>query len=449
MKITLQIVYYLILTPSINWGLTLKKYFYLSLLSFSIFSFSADYDFSGYTKYLDKEINKGNFPGFVTLIYKDGKVIFSDSRGFADIEDSVALNEDSLFRIYSMTKPITGAALMILVEQGKVSLNDPVAKYIPEFKNTKVLNSKTNQLEKLDREVTLIDLATHSSGLTYSFVDRGKIKEIYDQEKIYPYYFLDNVSLERPAKKSYPDICTLSEKVATLPLVHQPGEKWTYSIGMDILGCVIERVSKLSLGEFLKKNIFDPLGMEDTFFQVPNSKQNRMIDLYAHKKGFKRYGVEAPDIRNIKNKNLFLLDPKEDSFFFQKVSIEDGGSGLVSTANDYLKFATMLLNKGSYNGRKILNSETVEVMTSNQSEKKAKPFKVDAFGQGVTIGVALNAKKMWMKRGNNSFFWGGAASTDFWVDPENDLIFVSMSQVLGSPNIDRKLERLLYKALGI
>ena len=427
----------------------MKKYFYLSLLSLSIFSFSADYDFSGYTKYLNKEINKGNYPGFVTLIYQNGEIIFSDTRGFSDIEDQIPLNEDSLFRIYSMTKPITGTALMILVEQGKVSLSDPVAKYIPEFKNTKVLNTKTNQLEKLDREITLLDLATHSSGLTYSFVDRGKIKEIYDQEKIYPYYFLDNVSLERPAKKSYPDICTLSEKVATLPLVHQPGEKWTYSIGMDILGCVIERASNLSFGEFLKKNIFDPLDMEDTFFEVPNSKQKRMIDLYAHKKGFKRYGVETPDMRDIKNKNLFLLDPKEDSFFFQKVSIEDGGSGLVSTANDYLKFATMLLNKGSYNGRKILNPETVEVMTSNQSEKKAKPFKVDAFGQGVTIGVALNAKKMKMKRGDNSFFWGGAASTDFWVDPENDLIFVSMSQVLGSPNIDRKLERLLYKALGI
>ena len=428
----------------------MKKYFYLSLLSFSIFSFSADYDFSGYTKYLDKEINKGNFPGFVTLIYKDGKVIFSDSRGFADIEDSVALNEDSLFRIYSMTKPITGAALMILVEQGKVSLNDPVAKYIPEFKNTKVLNSKTNQLEKLDREVTLIDLATHSSGLTYSFVDRGKIKEIYDQEKIYPYYFLDNVSLERPAKKSYPDICTLSEKVATLPLVHQPGEKWTYSIGMDILGCVIERVSNLSFGEFLKKNIFDPLGMEDTFFEVPNSKQNRMIDLYAHKKGFKRYGVETPDMRNIKNKNLFLLDPKEDSFFFQKVSIEDGGSGLVSTANDYLKFATMLLNKGSYNGKKILNPETVEVMTSNQSEKKAKPFKVDAFGQGVTIGVALNAKKMRMKRGDNSFFWGGAASTIFWVDKKKNITATMMTQYMPSDKypIREELKTLLYSSLS-
>ena len=156
----------------------MKKYFYLCLFTFSFFSFSADFDFSGYTKFLDKEINKGNFPGFVTLVYKNGKVIFSDSRGFADIDDSIALTADSLFRIYSMTKPITGTALMILVEQGKVYLSDPVAKYIPEFKNTKVLNTKTNQLEKLDREITLLDLATHSSGLTYSFVDRGKIKEI-------------------------------------------------------------------------------------------------------------------------------------------------------------------------------------------------------------------------------------------------------------------------------
>ncbi len=179
----------------------MKKYFYLTLLFLSIFSFSADYDFSGYTKYLNKEINKGNYPGFVTLIYQNGEIIFSDTRGFSDIEEQVPLNEDSLFRIYSMTKPITGAALMVLVEQGKVSLSDPVEKYIPEFKNTKVFNKKTKQLENLDRSITLLDLATHSSGLTYSFIDKGKIKEIYDQEKIYPYYFLDNVSLERPAKK--------------------------------------------------------------------------------------------------------------------------------------------------------------------------------------------------------------------------------------------------------
>jgi CubicO group peptidase (beta-lactamase class C family) len=427
----------------------MKKYFYFCLLAFSTVCFSIDYDFSSYTNYLTKEINKGNYPGFVTLIYKNGEIIFSDTRGFSDIEEEIPLKEDSLFRIYSMTKPITGVALMILVEQGKVSLSDPVEKYIPEFKNTKVFNKKSKQLETLSRSLTILDLATHSSGLTYSFVDKGKVKEIYDREEIYPYYFLDNISLERPAKKSYSDNCTFSEKVATLPLVHQPGEKWTYSIGMDILGCVIERAANQSFGEFLKKNIFDPLDMKDTFFEVPGSKQNRMIDLYAHKKGFPRYGVETPDMKNSKNRKLFLLDPKEDSFFFQKASIEDGGSGLVSTANDYLKFATMLLNNGSLNGRKILKPETVKIMTSNQVEKKAKPFGFDAFGMGVTIGVALDAKKMRMKRGDNSFFWGGAANTDFWVDPSNDLIFISMSQVLGSPEIDRKLERLVYKALGI
>jgi len=427
----------------------LKKYLYLCFLSFSIYSFSSDYDFSGYTKFLSKEIDKGNYPGFVTFIYQKGKIIFSDTRGFSDIEEKIPLREDSLFRIYSMTKPITGAALMILVEQGKVSLLDPVEKYIPEFKNTKVFNKKTNQLESLNRSVTLLDLATHSSGLTYSFVDKGEIKKIYDQENIYPYYFLDNISLERPAKKGYPDICTFSEKVATLPLVHQPGEKWTYSIGMDILGCVIERASNLSFGEFLQKNIFDPLEMNDTFFKVPVSKQKRMIDLYAHKKGFKEYGLDVPDSKGSKKKKLILLDPKEDSFFFQDTSIEDGGSGLVSTARDYLKFATMLLNKGSLNGVRILKEETVEIMISNQAEKKAKPNRFDAFGQGVTVGVALNAKKLRMKRGNNSFFWGGAARTIFWVDPENDLVFVNMSQALGSPRINSKVEKLVYKALGI
>jgi CubicO group peptidase (beta-lactamase class C family) len=231
--------------------------------------------------------------------------------------------------------------------------------------------------------------------------------------------------------------------------VHQPGEKWTYSIGMDILGCVIERVSNQSFGEFLKKNIFDPSEMKDTFFEVPSSKQKRMIDLYAHKKGFKEYGVEVPDSITSQKNKLILLDPKEDSFFFQGASIEDGGSGLVSTAKDYLKFATMLLNKGSLNGVRILNPETVEIMTSNQVTKKAKPYKFDAFGFGVTVGVALNSKKMRMKRGDDSYFWGGAARTLFWVDPKNDLVFVNMSQVLGSPRINNKIEKLVYKALGI
>ena len=421
----------------------------LLLILFSSLIISKNYDFSSYTDFLDKEIKKGNFPGFVTLIYKNGEVIFSDNRGFSDIEEGTPLNKDSLFRIYSMSKPVTGVALMILVERGLISLEDPVYKFIPEFKNTKVYDKKTKSNIDLMRSIKIIDLATHSSGLTYSFVDKGKIKEIYENENIYPYYVQDNIFSVESFEKSYKDVCSFSEKVASLPLVHQPGEKWTYSIGMDILGCVIERASNMKFGEFLQKNIFDPLEMNDTFFQVPLDKMYRMTNLYGHKNGFKRYGITLPEEIKKQKKKLVLVDNRKNSFSYQKPSIEDGGSGLVSTASDYLKFAKMLLNKGSLNGTRVLKKDSVETMVSNQVEKKAKPFKFDPFGMGVTIGVALNAKKMRMKRGDNSYFWGGAARTLFWVDPENDLVFVNMSQVLGSPRINNKVEKLVYKALGI
>ncbi len=426
---------------------SLYKNFSLVLILFSSLLVSKNYDFSSYTDFLDKEIKKGNFPGFVTLIYKNGEVIFSDNRGFSDIEEGTPLNKDSLFRIYSMSKPVTGVALMILVERGLIALDDPLYKYIPEFKETKVYDNKTKSYIDLKRSIKIIDLATHSSGLTYSFVDKGKIKEIYENENIYPYYVQDNIFNVESFEKSYKDVCSFSEKVASLPLVHQPGAKWTYSIGMDILGCVIERASNKKFGEFLQKNIFDPLEMNDTFFQVPSDKKNRMTNLYGHKNGFKRYGITLPKEIKKQKKKLVLIDNRKNSFFYQKPSIEDGGSGLVSTASDYLKFAKMLLNKGSLNGERILKEESVKTMVSNQVEKKAKPFKFDPFGMGVTIGVALNAKKMRMKRGDNSFFWGGAASTDFWVDPLNDLIFINMSQSLGSPEILNKMEKLIYKSI--
>ena len=162
----------------------LYKKLTLLLILFSSLLISKDYDFSSYTDFLDKEIKKGNFPGFVTLIYKNGEVIFSDNRGFSDIEEGTPLNKDSLFRIYSMSKPVTGAALMILIERGIISLDDPVYKFIPEFQNTKVYDKKNKSIIDLKRPIKIIDLATHSSGLTYSFVDKGKIKEIYEKENI-------------------------------------------------------------------------------------------------------------------------------------------------------------------------------------------------------------------------------------------------------------------------
>jgi CubicO group peptidase (beta-lactamase class C family) len=403
-------------------------------------------DFSRLTKMLHKQVKKGNYPGFFTLIQKDGELIYSDIVGFSNIEEGVKLDKDSLFRIYSMTKPITGVALMIAVDKGLVNLSDPVSKYIPEFASTKVLSENNSDLLDLTKPITLLELATHTSGLAYSFSIKGKIKEFYEKQKIYPYYAIDNFNDDLSLEKFYSNICEFSQKVATVPLAHQPGDKWTYSIGMDILGCVIERAAKITFGKFLEENIFEPLDMNDTFFQVPKEKRFRMTNLYAHIDGFDQFGVEPPKGDKKSKSKLVLVDKANSSAYFNKVSIEDGGSGLVSSAQDYLKFGQMLLERGVYQGKRIISEESYRTLTSNQLNEKNQRF--DAFGFGITLGISLDSSKLRQKRGDGSFFWGGAAKTKFWVDPENNLVLVNMTQLLGSPkDLGRNIDKLVYKDL--
>jgi CubicO group peptidase (beta-lactamase class C family) len=403
-------------------------------------------DFSRLTKMLHKQVKKGNYPGFFTLIQKDGELIYSDIVGFSNIEEGVKLDKDSLFRIYSMTKPITGVALMIAVDRGLVNLSDPVSKYIPEFASTKVLSENNSDLLDLVKPITLLELATHTSGLAYSFSIKGKIKEFYEKQKIYPYYAIDNFNDDLSLEKFYSNICEFSQKVATVPLAHQPGEKWTYSIGMDILGCVIERAAKITFGKFLEENIFEPLDMNDTFFQVPKNKRFRMTNLYAHIDGFDQFGAELPKGYKKSNSKLVLVDKANSSAYFNKVSIEDGGSGLVSSAQDYLKFGQMLLERGVYQGKRIISEESYRTLTSNQLNEKNQRF--DAFGFGITLGISIDSSKLRQKRGDGSFFWGGAAKTKFWVDPENNLVLVNMTQLLGSPkDLGRNIDKLVYKDL--
>lgn len=403
-------------------------------------------DFSRLTKMLHKQVKKGNYPGFFTLIQKDGELIYSDIVGFSNIEEGVKLDKDSLFRIYSMTKPITGVALMIAVDKGLVNLSDPVSKYIPEFASTKVLSENNSDLLDLVKPITLLELATHTSGLAYSFSIKGKIKEFYEKQKIYPYYAIDNFNDDLSLEKFYSNICEFSQKVATVPLAHQPGEKWTYSIGMDILGCVIERAAKITFGKFLEENIFEPLDMNDTFFQVPKNKRFRMTNLYAHIDGFDQFGVEPPKGDKKSKSKLVLVDKANSSAYFNKVSIEDGGSGLVSSAQDYLKFGQMLLERGVYQGKRIISEESYRTLTSNQLNEKNQRF--DAFGFGITLGISIDSSKLRQKRGDGSFFWGGAAKTKFWVDPENNLVLVNMTQLLGSPkDLGRNIDKLVYKDL--
>ena len=427
--------------------LHLKILIYISfiLFSFSVSGENESYNFSSLSKFLNKEISKGRYPGFLTLIKKDGKVIYQDVSGFSDVKNKTPLQRDSLFRIYSMTKPVTGVALMIAVDQGLLKLSDPVSKYIPEFKDTRVL-LRGNKTESLKRDITLLDLATHTSGLAYTFSIKGELQDIYLKEKIFPYYALDTLDDDIKPEKLYENICSFSKKVASVPLAHQPGEKWTYSIGMDILGCVIEKASNMTFGDFLKSNLFDPLNMKDTFFKVPEEKQQRMTNLYAHHNAFKAFSIELPDNLKGKKPKMHLVDSQENSLYYKDITVEDGGSGLVSTGDDYLNFADMLLNKGVFNGKKILSSESYKVLISNQLNENNSRF--SGFGMGITLGIALDSKKIRLRRGDNSFFWGGAAKTKFWVDPENNLTVVHMTQLIGTPrDLTNKIDKLIYKEI--
>ena len=427
--------------------LHLKILIYISfiLFSFSVSGENESYNFSSLSKFLNKEISKGRYPGFLTLIKKDGKVIYQDVSGFNDVKNKTPLQRDSLFRIYSMTKPVTGVALMIAVDQGLLKLSDPVSKYIPEFKDTKVL-LRGNKTESLKRDITLLDLATHTSGLAYTFSIKGELQDIYLKEKIFPYYALDTLDDDIKPEKLYENICSFSKKVASVPLAHQPGEKWTYSIGMDILGCVIEKASNMTFGDFLKSNLFDPLNMKDTFFKVPEEKRQRMTNLYAHHNAFKAFSIDLPDYLKGKKPKMHLVDSLENSLYYKDITVEDGGSGLVSTGDDYLNFADMLLNKGVFNGKKILSSESYKVLISNQLNENNSRF--SGFGMGITLGIALDSKKIRLRRGDNSFFWGGAAKTKFWVDPENNLTVVHMTQLIGTPrDLTNKIDKLIYKEI--
>ena len=427
--------------------LHLKILIYISfiLFSFSVSGENESYNFSSLSKFLNKEISKGRYPGFLTIIKKDGKVIYQDVSGFNDVKNKTPLQRDSLFRIYSMTKPVTGVALMIAVDQGLLKLSDPVSKYIPEFKDTRVL-LRGNKTESLKRDITLLDLATHTSGLAYTFSIKGELQDIYLKEKIFPYYALDTLDDDIKPEKLYENICSFSKKVASVPLAHQPGEKWTYSIGMDILGCVIEKASNMTFGDFLKSNLFDPLNMKDTFFKVPEEKRQRMTNLYAHHNAFKAFSIELPDYLKGKKPKMHLVDSQENSLYYKDITVEDGGSGLVSTGDDYLNFAEMLLNKGVFNGKKILSSESYKVLISNQLNENNSRF--SGFGMGITLGIALDSKKILLMRGDNSFFWGGAAKTKFWVDPENNLTVVHMTQLIGTPrDLTNKIDKLIYKEI--
>lgn len=436
---------------------------FISILVFfftstSIYSNSIDAnDKNKITKHFNAYVDNGSLPNISILIKKDNKEIYRHSHGYADIENKINVSKNSVFRIYSMTKPVTGVAIMQLVESGQLRLNDKVSRYIPTFKNTKVINLEfQDYVVKPKREITIRDLLTHTSGLTYSWAGEGPVNQIYRKYNIRPYYF---GALDAELNKFPGNTCQFAAAAASAPLLHNPGEKWSYGINMDILGCVVEIITKMTFADYLQKNIFDPLDLKSMGFSVKPSDRASFTTLYTSG-AFSRDGeVVAPSGLNqaelMFSKELRSIDAYDKSPYLKNSSkLYDGGSGLVSNIDDYSKFAEMLLNGGVLNGVRILSQASVDLMSmnhlSNEILSDGAAFGLAGIGMGLTVGTIINPGIAGTYSAKGEFFWGGAASTIFWVDKKNNITATMMTQYMPSDKypLREELKTLVYSSLS-
>ena len=376
---------------------------------------------------VNEYIAKNWLTGAVTIVIKDNQLVQYKAYGHADIATKQPMKNDAMFRIMSQTKAITSVGIMILYEQGKLMLDEPISDFIPEFRHPVVLDKfndadTTYTTVPAKREITFRDLLTHTSGLDYTDIGSSKVMDIYSKNHI-------------PSGLGYFDANLLDRMKALgkLPLSFQPGQKWQYGLNSDLLGCLIEVISGINLEDFLTINIFKPLGMKDTYFNVPASKANRLATVYT----------EDSLHHIIKWSHAFRhIDPDYplmDKHYFS------GGAGLTSTAFDYAVFMQMLLNGGIYNGHRILAKRTVEMMTSGQLAPGL--FGDDNFGLGFEITSEKSAARG--PRYAGSFAWGGYYGTTYWADPKAHLVCLFMTQQ--NPNshgdVEQKFETMVYSSL--
>ena len=372
-------------------------------------------------------INRNWVKGVVTIIVKDGQIVQNKGYGYSDAASKKQMQNNDIFRIASQTKAITSAGILILYDQGKLSLNDPVSKYIPEFGHETVLDKfnpadTTFTTTPAKRDITIKDLLTHSSGIDYAGIGSDNMKAIYAKENIPAGLGIVN-----------DDLLATMKKLGKLPLAFQPGTQWRYGLNTDVLGALIEVISGMNLEDFLRKNIFEPLEMNDTWFNLPADKANRLTTVYTED-SLKQiipwskddYGVD-PDYPKI-NKHYF-----------------SGGAGLSSTAYDYAIFLQMIMNGGSYNGKTILSKRTTQMMLRPQLD-----FQFNGendFGLGFEITSVKGSADA--SRNEGSFSWGGFFGTTYWADPKENLICLIMTQQ--TPNshyeLSRQFEQLVYASL--
>jgi CubicO group peptidase (beta-lactamase class C family) len=388
-------------------------------------------------------VDGGYLPGMLTHVYRKGQLVHTGLCGQMDIARGKAMREDAIFRIYSMSKPITAVALMMLAEEGLIGLDDAVDAHIPAWKNLGVYASGTPSLladapssfmtTPVLRPMKVIDLATHTSGLTYGFMMRTAVDAAYRRAGVAA--FGTEGGLE-----------AMIDQLAKLPLDFSPGTAWNYSVSIDVLGYLVEKLSGTSFGEFLRTRLFAPLGMNDTAFHVPPDKVERLTACYQ------------PEGRG---PGLKLQDDPRESAYALPPPLESGGGGLVSTAHDYLRFCRMMLNGGTLDGVQILSPKTVALFSLNflpggkEIADLAFPgmFSESGYaGVGFSLGCGVNVDvaKTRLPGSLGEYFWGGAAATAFWIDPREELTVVFMTQVIGSEarlTLRRDLRTLIYSAM--
>ena len=380
---------------------------------------------------MDSAVQKGEVPGCTLLVRKAGKEEVYLESGYADVEAKIPVRRDGIYRLYSMTKPITGAAMMILVERGIVDLADSVSKYLPGFKN-QIVCTKDGTTEKAWREVTVQDLLCMTSGQTYGGEDENGIKTSELIQEV----------VEGLDKKEGGNITTVefANGLGKVPLHYQPGKSWSYGTSADVIGAVIETASGMRFGEFLKKEIFEPLGMKDTGFFVPSEKRKRFAKAYECHEG------EAPVL--YLGNNLGIQNTMEFAPAF-----ESGGAGLVSTIDDYAKFAQMLLNKGTYEGKEILRAKTVEFFTRRVlDDAQQKGFEewigLEGFTYGNLMRIMKEPGRAVTLGGKGEYGWDGWLGCYFSNAPEENMTILMMTQKkdAGTFSMTRKLRNVIFSA---
>jgi CubicO group peptidase (beta-lactamase class C family) len=375
-------------------------------------------------------IDAGKVNGAAALIARNGKIVYYRSFGFDDREARKPMKRNAIFRIASQTKAITSVAVMMLYEEGKFLLDDPVSRYIHSFKNPQVLdkfdaNDSSYTTIPAKREITIRDLLTHTSGLGYAQIGSPEFTAIYAKNNIRSFYGSGSKSLAEDM-----------QKLGALPLAHHPGERYTYGLNTDVLGYLVEVVSGMTLDQFFRKRIFEPLGMNDTYFYLPADKQSRLITTY--------YSDSAG---NLKKMPAAFYDngPININYPKTKGSYYSGGAGLSSTLVDYAIFLQMLLNGGIYDGKRILSPHTVRMMITNQIGDIE--YGDDRFGLAFNIVTERGSAQSPAPAG--TYDWGGIYSTKYWVDPKNKLIMLFYKQVWHDPAGEsaEKFKVMTYGAL--